>query len=350
MQGSRRRKTDPKKGRTKPETPTLNSGTADLLESTNGRSNPRPPRGSHEQAPSTSVTPLHHKTPFNPIPRPKMTAKTAAQEEFDNIFTRSARPTHHPEDRDETEDGDEEIDEETTYKQGKIAETMRLPIYNNRAAPLRLPPPSFDSGCTTGVKGVIADARSFEAAKREGTWKAKVQVTQVQSQEKKLQRGRNRDGESYLMDEDGSDEEFLERWREARRKEIMREGNDIRNRRTSPSIRRYGRFDEVDALGYLDAIERVGRETVVVVFVYDAEVCRSFPLSPPLERSMYSHAVHRHVLLLFLYAALMADKLTIFPKRTVPRQPSHRKSTHGPRAHQPGHPLRQSQLRRDRIR
>ncbi|KAL5347867.1 hypothetical protein ACLOAV_007278 [Pseudogymnoascus australis] len=67
------------------------------------------------------------------------------------------------------------------------------------------------------------------------------------------------------------DEEFLEKWREERRKELERDGSDIRNRRTSPSVRRYGRFDEVDALGYLDAIEKVGRETVVVVFVYDIE-------------------------------------------------------------------------------
>jgi hypothetical protein len=69
------------------------------------------------------------------------------------------------------------------------------------------------------------------------------------------------------------DEEFLERWRQQRREELQREGNDIRNRRTSPSVRRYGRFDEVDALGYLDAIEKVTRDTIVVVFVYDHEVC-----------------------------------------------------------------------------
>lgn len=227
-----------------------------------------------------------------------MATKTAAEEEFDNIFTGSARPTHHPEDRSDNE-GEEEIDEETAYKQGKIAETMRQPMYHDRSAPLRLPPPSFDSGCTTGVKGVIADARSFEAAKREVAWKAKVQVAQAQSQEKKKkqqQRGRNREGDSYLVDEDDSDEEFLEQWREARRKEVMREGSDIRNRRTSPSIRRYGRFDEVDALGYLDAIERVGRETVVVVFVYDVEVC---PPSLSLSHSLgdlHFYRAHRHVL------------------------------------------------------
>ena len=37
----------------------------------------------------------------------------------------------------------------------------------------------------------------------------------------------------------------------------------------------FGRLDTVDALGYLDAIEKVGRETVVVVFVYDHEVSQS---------------------------------------------------------------------------
>jgi hypothetical protein len=242
-----------------------------------------------------------------------MAAKTAAQEEFDNIFTRSSHPTQHPEDRSDNE-GEDEIDEETAYKQGKIAETMRQPVYHNRSTPLRLPPPSFDSGCTTGVKGVIADARSFEAAKREGAWKGKVQVTAAPSQEKKqyLQRGRNRKGETYLVDEDASDDgEFLEQWREARRKEMMREGSDIRNRRTSPSIRRYGRFDKVDALGYLDAIEKVGRETVVVVFVYDAEVCSPCPIHPR------SHALLR-MFCSIKYCTYRTQKLTTPPQTQCP--------------------------------
>lgn len=222
-----------------------------------------------------------------------MSAKTAAQEEFDNIFAPSSRSTQHPDDKDSNKEEDE-VDEETAYKQGKIAETMRQPIYHDRSAPLRLPPPSFDSGRTTGVKGVIADARSFEAARREGSWKAKVQVAAAQSQEKNQLRGRNRQGQSYLVDEEDSDDgEFLQQWREARRNEMMREGNDIRNRRTSPSMRRYGRFDEVDALGYLDAIERVGRETVVVVFVYDVEVRAPFGFIHPLN-TCDLHALSHH--------------------------------------------------------
>jgi len=72
--------------------------------------------------------------------------------------------------------------------------------------------------------------------------------------------------------EDPDEAAFLEQWRESRKRELEEESrNPVRNRRTSPSIRLYGRFDQVDALGYLDAIEKVGRETVVVVFVYDHE-------------------------------------------------------------------------------
>lgn len=209
-----------------------------------------------------------------------MAAKTEAQEEFDNIFAAATGGrgfNSHLEDR-ENNDEIDELDEETTYQQRKIDENMRVPVYD-RGLGLRLPPPSFDSGRTTGVKGVIADARSFVETKREGAWKSRNQSANLEkengrtsSYQKKGKQLGGADGESYFYS-DSEDDEFLEQWREARRKEILREGNDIRNRRTSPSMRRYGRFDEVDALGYLDAIEKVRRETVVVVFVYDPEVC-----------------------------------------------------------------------------
>jgi len=174
---------------------------------------------------------------------------------------------YHPEDSPEPED---EQDEESRYQQRRVEEQMRLPG-GGAGGRLNLPPPSFDSGRTTGVKGVIADARSFEQARRQVGWRG------VQSGEKSREAGRINGGEMGGREEEEEgleeDDEFLERWREERRREIAREGNDIRNRRTSPSVRRYGRFDEVDALGYLDAIEKVRRETVVVVFVYDVEVC-----------------------------------------------------------------------------
>ncbi|CAD6444234.1 08f6dbcc-c013-4a35-a574-b9aa393bb53e [Sclerotinia trifoliorum] len=195
-----------------------------------------------------------------------MAGKTAAQEEFDTIIAKaSARENHnHPDDeRDYSFDRENsDIDEEEEYHNRNIEENMKMPLFDRSnsggmmglSEPLRLPHRDFDSGRSTGVKGVIADARSFEEARKTGG----------------ARRSRSASGsgsEEGLSD----DEEFLERWRQQRRVELQSEEKDVRSRRTSPSVRRYGRFDEVDALGYLDAIEKVGRETIVVVFVYDPE-------------------------------------------------------------------------------
>ena len=110
---------------------------------------------------------------------------------------------------------------------------------------------------------------------------AKQQEQEAQpTKPKKTTRRRNSDSGSDTDDDSNSgrghnedEESFLQQWRESRRRELESEASrTVRNRRTSPSVRVYGRLDEVDAMGYLDAIEKVGRETVVVVFVYDHEV------------------------------------------------------------------------------
>jgi hypothetical protein len=156
-----------------------------------------------------------------------------------------------------------------------------MPTHDRAAgADIKLPPPSFDAGRTTGVKGVIADARSYENARR-GKWKDRVHrarqsVFGFSTETKKIQYSdRSSEGDSDGSATDPNEEAFLEQWRESRRRELeagTAKGNSVRNRRTSPSVRIYGRLDEVDALGYLDAIEKVGRETVVVVLVTDSEV------------------------------------------------------------------------------
>ncbi len=203
-----------------------------------------------------------------------MAARTAAQEEFDSIVSKASSSSHldhHPADthdyRHDRETGEQ--DEETEYVQKRIDETMRMPSLDPRGGILRLPHRDFDSGRTTGVKGVIADARSYEEARRTGSYKG--------SRASSGTRTDRRTSTATFLREDGEgsaseEEEFIERWRLQRRQELQTIGNDIRNRRTSPSVRRFGRFDEVDAMGYLDAIEKVTRDTVVVVFVYDHEV------------------------------------------------------------------------------
>lgn len=205
-----------------------------------------------------------------------MAVKTAAQEEFDTIISKaSAEPSlgHH---KDDTEDykhdaENSDRDEEEIFQQLRIDEDMRMPSLNNGAGTLHLPHRDFDNGRTTGVKGVIADARSYEEARTKTTgWRQRFSRSGSTARADK-----RASSATFLNNDEGSaseDEEFLERWRQQRRMELEGKGSDIRNRRTSPSCRRYGRFDEVDALGYLDAIEKVGRETIVVVFVYDPDV------------------------------------------------------------------------------
>jgi hypothetical protein len=214
-----------------------------------------------------------------------MAAKTDAQEEFDSILSKASAghtSREHPDDAEEYKHDCEHSDaeEEEEYLQRKIDETMRIPLSDQAGGSnLRLPHKDFDRGRTTGVKGVIADARSYEEARRNnGAWRSSNNKLPLASSGGGAG---ERASLTALLKDDGEgsaseDEEFLEQWREQRRLEMQREGNDIRNRRTSPSVRRFGRFDEVDAMGYLDAIEKVARETIVVVFVYDPEVCFCF--------------------------------------------------------------------------
>jgi hypothetical protein len=203
-----------------------------------------------------------------------MAARTAAQEEFDSIVSKassSSRLNHHPSDthdyRHDRPTGEQ--DEETEYVQKKVDRNMRMPSLDPRGGIFHLPHRDFDSGRTTGVKGVIADARSYEEARRTGSYRGSRANSSTRNDKRaSTATFLNDDGEGSASEE----EEFIERWRQQRRQELSTIGSDIRNRRTSPSVRRYGRFDEVDALGYLDAIEKVTRETIVVVFVYDHEV------------------------------------------------------------------------------
>lgn len=217
-----------------------------------------------------------------------MSHPTPAQEEFARLVNTSTEPDTqpHPEDRHE-DDSHDDLTEEDHHRNAQIDAAMRVPAFDR--ANLHLPPSSFDSGRSTGVKGVIADARSYEAA-RKTRFRDAVRTAR-RSVFGAGEATRLRGSDSETEGESGSDadeEAFLREWRESRRREMESEARGaVRNRRTSPSVRLFGRYDEVDALGYLDAIEKVGRETVVVVFVYDDEVRfhpPSFPLAPSKRR------------------------------------------------------------------
>lgn len=214
-------------------------------------------------------------------------SKTAAQEEFDDFLAKNSHDPDdhiHPEDRADAateralHERDNSDSEEENYRASKIDAAMRMPgSYDSRGAvEVKLPPASFDAGRATGVKGVIADARNYENAKK-SKWSEKMRsarrsVIGLTSITRSAQSSSNKsESDEHSGEED--EEQFLRQWRESRRRELETEDRSrVRNRRTSPSVRTYGRFEEVDALGYLDAIEKVSRDTTVVVFVYDHDV------------------------------------------------------------------------------
>ncbi|TKW49219.1 Phosducin-like protein [Colletotrichum tanaceti] len=210
-----------------------------------------------------------------------MSNPTPAQEEFNALLAANTRDDirTHPEDRDydHREQESLDLDEGETYRNSQIDAAMRMPTPGQTGPDLKLPPASFDAGRTTGVKGVIADARNYENARKTSFMsRARTTVRRsifgldgLNSQSHTSHKSESESDEGNGSD---SDDSFMQQWRESRRRELESESSKvIRNRRTSPSVRVYGRLDVVDALGYLDAIEKVARDTIVVVFVYDPD-------------------------------------------------------------------------------
>ncbi|KAK7967233.1 uncharacterized protein PG986_001510 [Apiospora aurea] len=191
---------------------------------------------------------------------------TPAQEEFQDLLNKNSgsdSPRIHPEDREEARrEADSEEDEEDRFRNEQIDAAMRMP---NMRTPVE---------GATGVKGVIADARAYEEA-RQSKWRNRVRAARrsVMGMGDLVRSKDNRSAENSEEDVDEDEEAFLQQWRESRRKELESEaqGKTRANRKTSPSLRMFGRLDTVDALGYLDAIEKVARDAIVVVFVYDHE-------------------------------------------------------------------------------
>lgn len=229
---------------------------------------------------------------------------TPAQQEFNDLVSKNARDDldrYHPEDRDEErrERDSLDISEEDAHRSAQIDAAMRVTPLDRD---LKLPPASFDAGRTTGVKGVIADARNYEEARKASFMtRAKATVRKSILGLSDLAPQTRQESDEEANSSDSQDEEaFLARWRESRKRELESEASKtVRNRRTSPSVRVYGRLDEVDALGYLDAIEKVNRDTVVVVLVADPEVNRPpwttrdllFADSEPAERRFLRNRV-----------------------------------------------------------
>ena len=205
---------------------------------------------------------------------------TAAQAEFDGLFTSSQGgsrlyPDHH-QSYDSLSDGTSEHDGSTTLRASH--ERSLTPSKASIVMPTATYLPNttrFDAN--TGPKGVIADARSFESARKRSFRQTLYAITDSAPFKKFNAASREKSkSPSPDLSADEEEDEFMRHWRQERLEELATMKQEIRTRRQSPSKRRYGSLVPVDPAGYLDAVERVGAETVVVVLIYDDEVSHSY--------------------------------------------------------------------------
>lgn len=209
---------------------------------------------------------------------------SAAQEEFDRLVQANKESSRtHPEDRhqsdndsshsDNRNDEYELSDADSDYADRDHEDSKKSSKMVSRTGAYTVPTTVFEAN--TGPKGVIADAQSFERARKKSFRRTLLSVAGLDSFSKNLKDSQSRMQKSSSPPSEDEEDEFMRRWRESRLQELQERSQ----RRPSPSKRIYGTFDDVDAEGYLNAIERVSSETVIVVCIYDPEVCHSPLLS-----------------------------------------------------------------------
>lgn len=220
---------------------------------------------------------------------------SAAQDEFDALYNNNQDPRlrSHPEDRSDSSDNDS-----TTLHSGNEDE-QTLTSNSTTAMPHATTylPTTTQFDANTGPKGVIADARSFETAKKRSFRQTLYAFSNSFSREKSK-------SPSPEVSADDEEDDFMRQWRANRIDELSRNNQDIRTRRQSPSQRRYGSLVTVDPSGYLDAVEKVHAYTTVVVLIYDDESTISNQVEDALKVVARNHATTRFVKLHFLDAEM----------------------------------------------
>ncbi|PWY95883.1 phosducin [Aspergillus sclerotioniger CBS 115572] len=194
---------------------------------------------------------------------------SSAQDEFNQLINNNREKfSTHPEDR---ENSDHSSDESSDHDEPQFSDTEDHPtaMHSRNTSGYRVPNTVYDAN--TGPKGVIADAQAFERARKSsfrrtllgvaGLDRSHFSSKSVTDDATLLQNSSPPDGSS------DDEERFLHQWRTSRMQEMQARSL----RKPSPRRKLYGSVDIVDAVGYLDAIEKVTSGTVVVVCVYDPE-------------------------------------------------------------------------------
>lgn len=205
---------------------------------------------------------------------------SAAQDEADALFNPQreySRP--HPEDAVQASDHPDSASDNdiSIHSDFGDADTLTSNTATMPSATYHIPQGTiYDAN--TGPKGVIADAQSFDQARKRSFRSTLRAFSNGHSAaalpaRKNSSPSREKSSSPELSPNDEEDE-FMRTWRASRMNELRTGEHDTRTRRVSPSKRKYGSLETVDAVGYLDAVEKVPVDTVVVVCIYDHAVCQ----------------------------------------------------------------------------
>ena len=206
---------------------------------------------------------------------------TAAQDEFYALASREKEHFTHPEDAIILDISSESASEHEPIPSDSSDDDNKPNRGRVRAAPTDMYhiPRGTHFDANTGPKGVIADAKSFDQARKRTFRQTIYDVLSTGTTNNIFEKRRTNSSQSREkssspdLSASDDDENFMKIWRQDRIHEMQNGAQGNRNRRLSPSQRRYGRLIRVDANGYLDAVEKVAPNTTVVVCIYDEDVC-----------------------------------------------------------------------------
>jgi Phosducin len=232
-----------------------------------------------------------------------------AREEVDRLFASHDHPTSHPEDLHNRSDRSDEEEGKLASKSQHSFDSNNNDDYSKDMATMTQTKTNYHIPTTThyantGPKGVIADAQSFERAKQT-SFRSRLaniannisfkpqSLTSNEKQAKSKAKSGSSNSDLDLSEED-SDSEFMKTWRQTRINELAQ--NQIQGiRRVSPTRRTWGTLSEVDANGYLDAIEKVTDEDVVIVMINDSSSMQSRDVEDELGMLAYRYSAIRFV-------------------------------------------------------
>ncbi|KAL8675009.1 MAG: hypothetical protein Q9168_000604 [Polycauliona sp. 1 TL-2023] len=225
---------------------------------------------------------------------------SAAQDEFDAMYDiHEKKIASHPEDAlDSSSDNDS-----TTLRSSQEENRIPVPRPSTTMPSATYHIPSTTTfNANTGPKGVIADAKSFDTAKKRSfrqTLRAysngELSPPLFGKNKKPAFNFSREKSPSPDASADDDDDNFMRTWRADRLTELANRNSDVRTRRSSPSMRKYGTLLAVDPSGYLDAIEKVHADTTVIVFIYDDQSEVSLIVEDALRHLAHKHAMSRFV-------------------------------------------------------